>query len=301
MIKLEALRVFVTVAEIGNIRDAADRLGRTASAISMALKQVEEEIGAALFETDRKNALTALGNFTLQTARAQILGYDKAVATIRAYAQNQIGRLTLACVPSVAANLMPRLINRLVNGRPGLEIELFDADTAGVAALVESGQADLGIAGRPRAAGVLVFRPLFRDRFKLVCATASPLAALDRPVAWADLESETLIRNGASETIVSPAYRALAERAALMVRNVTSLIAMAESGVGVTLLPALSTARLPGGTRACNLADTSVLREVGVIERKDASRSPVARAFLEIIRDMGPAQFVEFSLEPAPQ
>lgn len=301
MIKLEALRVFVTVAEIGNIRDAADRLGRTASAVSMALKQLEEEIGAALFETDRKNALTALGRFTLETARAQILGYDKTVSTIRAYAQNRIGRLTLACVPSVAASLMPRLLSRLTDGRPGLEVEVFDVDTAGVAALVESGQADLGIAGRPGSAGVLEFRPLFRDRFKLVCATASPLAALDRPVAWADLDGEVLIRNGASEAITSLAYRVLAERATLMVRNVTSLIAMTESGVGVTLLPALSAVHLPAGVRACDMADTSMLREVGVLERKGASRSPVVHAFLEIMTDTLPARLAKMDLEPVPQ
>ena len=49
MIKLEALRVYMTVAEIGNIRDAADRLGRTPSAVSMALKQLEGEIDKTSF------------------------------------------------------------------------------------------------------------------------------------------------------------------------------------------------------------------------------------------------------------
>lgn len=281
MLKLEALRVFVTVAEIGNIRDAADRLGRTPSAISMTLKQTEEEIGAPLFETDRKNALTALGRFTLESARAQILGYDKLIANIQAYAQNRIGKLTLACVPSVAANVVPPLINRFVADNPGVELELFDADSVGVAALVESGQADFGVAGRPDAAGVLDFAPLFSCPFALLCNVASPLAALGRPLAWADLESVRLIRNGAADTIEVPDYRALAERATLTVRNTTSLIAMTANGLGVTLLPLLSALDLPPQVTACPLEDGEALWTVGLLERKDSTRSPAARAFLE--------------------
>lgn len=283
MIKLEALRVFVTVAEIGNIRDAAERLGRTPSAISMTLKGLEEEIGAALFETERKNALTAVGRYVLETARIQILGFDRAISAIRAYAHNRIGKLAVACVPSVAASLMPGLLERFIGQRPGVEVELFDIDTASVATLVELGQVDLGIAGRPRTRGTLECTPLFSDRFKVICRAGAPLARLARPVEWSDLEGETIIRNGASQSIEAAEYKALAERASLMVRNVTSLIAMAGSGLGVTLLPALSTARLPDGVVACDLADGSAIREVVVMEQKGRSQSPVAAAFIALV------------------
>jgi len=165
MIKLEALRVFVTVADLGNIRDASDRLGRTASAISMTLKQIEEEIGGPLFETDRKNSLTALGSFMLETGREQIRSFDKAIGTIKDFAQDRIGHLSIASVPSVAANLIPALLPPFVASRPGVAIELFDIDSRNVRMMVETGQADLGIAGAPRPGAPIYFRPLFRDRF----------------------------------------------------------------------------------------------------------------------------------------
>lgn len=284
MIKLEALRVFVTVAEIGNIREAAERIGRTPSAVSMALKQLEEELGAPLFESDRKNALTALGRFTLEHSRRQISGFDKALSTIRAFAQNQVGRLTIACVPSIAANLIPPLVTRFTADRPGVDFELFDTDSAGVAALVEAGQVDFGVSGPPRTAGVLRFEPLFRDRFKVVCSVEGALAQLERPASWADLEAETLIRNGSSDAIEAPQYRALAAKATLMVRNVTSLVAMAGAGLGVTLLPALSTLELPQNVRVCDLEDDGVRRTVGLVERKDVSSSPVATAFRSLLK-----------------
>lgn len=102
MLKLETLRVFVNVAEVGNIREAAERMGRTPSAVSMSLAQIEDQIGARLFESDRKNKLTALGKFVLETARPQIEGYDRTVGMIHAFANNRIGHLTLASIPSVS-------------------------------------------------------------------------------------------------------------------------------------------------------------------------------------------------------
>ncbi len=283
MIKLEALRVFVTVAEAGNIRDAAERLGRTPSAVSMALKQLEGEVGAPLFETDRKNMLTALGTFVFETARAQIEGFDRSIEAIRAYAEHRIGRLSLACVPSVAINLVPEVLRDFIAASAGVEVELFDVDSTAVAALVESGQVELGIGGQPPARATVEFTPLFSDRFALVCRADSPLASLRRPIDWPDLADEVLIRNGASDRLGAPQYRAMAHRAPLMVHNVNSLIAIVEAGLGVTLLPALSTAGLSANVRTCELADASATRVVGLIRRRRTSLSPVAATFVALL------------------
>ncbi len=199
MIKLETLRIFVTVAEAGNIKDAAERVCRTASAVSMSLKLLEQEVGGSLFETDRKDNLTALGNFVFKTGRMQVQNYDQAIGKIRAFADNRIGRLALASVPSVAANLVPVLLPDFVAAKPGVEIELFDLDSRNVRRFVESGQADIGISGKPASTNMVSFEPLFRDRFKLVCSSELPLAKLERPLDWSDIEQETLVINGASE------------------------------------------------------------------------------------------------------
>ena len=291
MIKLETLRTFVTVAEAGNIKDAAERLCRTASAVSMTLKQLEHDVGGALFETDRKSNLTPLGTFMLETGRLQLQSYDRAMDGIRAYARNRIGRLTLASVPSVAANLVPSLLPRFVLDRPGVEIELLDIDSRNVRRFVETGQADLGIAGRPLSNTTVAFEPLFRDRFVVVCNADCNLAAVGRPVRWADLESECLILNGASETIEVPGYKVLSEKASMYVRNVTSLLALAKSGFGTTLLPALTAIDLPEDVVALDLADEgdeTVWRTVGLVSRSESVLSPVASAFRAFVLDEVP-------------
>mgnify|MGYP003575650015 CR=1 FL=1 len=281
MLKLEALRVFVTVAECGNIKDAGERLGRTPSAISMTLKQVEDQLGAPMFESDRKHSLTDLGRFALNVAAVLLRDYERAIDLIEAYAHNRAGRLRLASVPSVAVMLIPQLLRGFVKARPGVEIELVDTDSAGVRMLVETGQADLGIASVPADSTGLDFQPLFRDPFRLICTAGSPLTARRALLSWDALEGCEMIMNEASRSLPSPGFRALTGHARFTVRNVPSLLAMVQSGIGVTLLPALATVNLPDSLRALPLADPAALRIVGLISRHGKVASPVAMAFRE--------------------
>lgn len=284
MIKLESLRVFVTVADVGNIKEAAEKLNRTASAISMTLKQLEDEIGGPLFETDRKSSLTALGRFMQETGRVQISGYDKAIGSIRAFAENKIGHLALACVPSVAVNVIPSLLPEFVGERPEVELELFDLDSRNVGRMVETGRADIGIAGRPNSDALISFEPVFRDSFKLVCRKDSSLAAKGVISGWSDLKGHELILNGSSETISAEGYRDLSDQATITVRNVMSLLASVDAGLGISLLPALATTNLPDGLAVLDINEDGLERVVGIIERRGITRSPVAVAFRSFIK-----------------
>ena len=291
MIKLEALRVFVVVAEAGNIKDAADSIGRTPSAVSMTLKQLEDELGGPLFQTDRKNSLTALGSILFDTAYQQIRSFDRGIGTVRAFAKSRIGSLTIASVPSVAAHIMPVLLQHFLKDRPQVQIELFDIDSTQVRQMVEGGSADIGFSGQPRAAGSVEFTPLFRDRYRLLCASDSALAGLPRPVEWSDLGDENLILNGSSEQIRADRYVDLASRSLMTVHNTTSLFALVKARIGVTILPALTAVSPPEGIAVLDLADDRSRRVVGILERRETQGNPVARMFKETAVELIPTLF----------
>ncbi len=279
MIRTEALRVFVTVAECGNIRDAADRLFRTQSAISMTLKQVEDHLGAPLFESDRKHSLTDLGSFVLGVAKVLLRDHDTALELINEYASGASGRLRIASVPSVAALLIPDMLAGFLRDRPTAEIDLVDTDSADVRRLVATGQADLGIASAAPAEGGLLSVPIFEDNMQLVCQAASPLAQHPGPLDWRDLEAAPLILNETTRAIEAPEFQALAAKTKLRVRNVTSLLAMVRAGVGVTLLPGLATVGLPQTLVARPLSDQSCRRQVCLLRREGRVQSPLAAVF----------------------
>src|SRR5689334_2705408 len=101
------MRSFVAVVEAGGVRAAAVQIGRTSSAVSMTLKQLENDIGAPLLEGERKSNLTDVGRAVLEEARAVIAHYDRACAAITTFAGDFVGRCDIASVPSVAVTLLP--------------------------------------------------------------------------------------------------------------------------------------------------------------------------------------------------
>jgi DNA-binding transcriptional LysR family regulator len=279
MIRLEALRAFVEVADHGNIKDASEKLYRTPSALSMTLKQIEERLGCPLFETDRKSSLTDMGRFLHGQAVVLLRDYDRAMERIEAQSKARSGRLRIASVPSVATMLLPPFLQVFLQGRPDLDIDLVDTDSSDVRLLVETGQVDLGIAGTGLDLPGLICEPIFRDPFLLVCRSDSALAAKGAVLDWSDLSDHPLIINEATRALASPEFQRLARDARFSVRNVTSLLAMVSAGMGITLLPALATVSLPATLCARPLQDPACLRTVGIHWREGKVPSPVTTLF----------------------
>ena len=131
-IKLEALRCFVNVARCGNLAGAADALGRNPSAVSMMLSQLEQHIGAPLFESDRKNRLTPLGQMTLEEADRAVATYDRSVSAIERHSRSTAGTVRIAAVPSASMTLLPNAIIEFRKMRPDVRLEISDVDSAAV-------------------------------------------------------------------------------------------------------------------------------------------------------------------------
>ena len=117
-IKLEMLRVFRTVAEHGTLNGAATALGRTPSALSMMLTQLEDHISAPLFETARKNRLTPLGQLVLEESSRATDAFSRSLDAIGRHAMSVAGTVRIATVPSATVTLLPDVIAAFRKLRP---------------------------------------------------------------------------------------------------------------------------------------------------------------------------------------
>lgn len=297
MISLPAFRVFVAVAETGGIRGAAERLRRTPSTISMSLKQLEQDVGAALFVGERKSQLTELGKLVLEEGRELLAHYDRSRAAIQAYAGNEIGRAEVACLPSVAITFLPDIIERLARLRPAIHIQVRDMDSRSVQDAVASGLVDLGLATVPDSVSGLAFSPLFSDELALVCRSDSPLVAHQGRLRWSDLEGHCFLDHGSYGLIRDPSFFVLVERASVRVRNVLSLLALVRAGAGITILPRLYKFQSDEKLRFLPLADPNARRVVGVLTRRGRYSSPAPTNFLKVVHDVVRASHKRFSLD----
>lgn len=283
-IRVAWLRTFIAVVEAGNITDAAAALGRTPSAVSMTLKQLEGHLGRPLFEGDRKSRPTALGAYVLEQARREVEHFARTIQSIESYARNEIGQIDVACVPSFATRLLPLVLKGFLARWPAIEVDIRDMDSEAVRRFVDQGRVDIGIASLPEASAGADAAPLLADRFGVICSSDHPLAALDRPLVWADLGGVPFIANGICALIRDPEFQPILARSTLMVRNTTSILALVASGVGVTLLPRLAVTDGAEGTRFLPLAYDQVIRRLHILLRPNATPTPAAEAFVDALR-----------------
>lgn len=277
---LGSLRAFAMVAEMGSLTEAAEKLGRTPSTLSLALKTLEAEVGVPLFESERKNRLSKAGQVVLAEARGLLLHHERAVTAIRAFARNQAGRVDLACVPSIATAVLPAMLPAFRTSHPGVEINVRDADSPSVAEAVETGKVAFGVASLRRARPELRFEPLFEEGLGIVCRSDDPLAQATAPVEWSEVRERVFLGNGISRSIETPEFAAMISEAPIVVYNVLSLLALVRTGIGITALPRLSVAAWHDGLAFLPLADRSAQRTVGLITRSLERPSPASDVFM---------------------
>jgi len=283
-ISLTGMRSFVAVCETGGVRAAAAQIGRTPSAVSMTLKQLEDDIGAPLFEGERRGALSPVGRIVLDEARAMIAHYDRACSAMTNYAANRPGRCDVASVPSVAATLLPRAVAQARAHGAAFEIHVRDSDSNAIVEAVENGVVEIGLCVLAGRRPQLSFEPLFREPLDFVCPVDHPLAKSKRPVTWSRIERESLILNGSAAALGLVEIDALAANTKLIATNVTSNLAMVEAGLGVTILPRLCRWKCGYDVKFVPLADSRASRTVGRIAKMGRTLQPAARELAEHVR-----------------
>ncbi len=143
------LRVFSEAARYLNFAQTAAVLHLTPPAVSMQIKELENQIGLPLFErSGRKVLLTAAGEYVLVYARrilASLKDADDAVARLR---QVEAGQLVIGMV-STAQYFVPMLLAQFRSEHPGVEIKLAVGNRAKLVTLLQAGEVDIAIMGRP--------------------------------------------------------------------------------------------------------------------------------------------------------
>ncbi|WP_415182767.1 LysR family transcriptional regulator [Phaeovulum sp.] len=289
--KLEMLRVFQVTAEQGSLSRAADILGRTPSAVSMMLAQFEEHVGGALFETDRKNRLTALGVLVLEESSRATEAFERSTNAIRRHAMSRAGSVRIAAVPSATVTLLPSVVAAFRQARPDVRLEISDVDSAAVRRRVRFDEADIGIlsASPTDDSGGTV---ILRDALGIVCRADGPiarrLAGSDHQTQWELLTHEPLITNPLCQLVDNERVQALIVRSTLEARNTTALLAFVHAGLGATILPESSLQAKPDGLRFIQPTDPAAFRDIRKIQPEGRRLSPVAKAFwdaLPILQD----------------
>jgi len=211
--------------------------------------------------------------------------FDTAIHDLRATAERRAGHVSMAVLPSIANHLLPDIIKRFSTNYPGICIHLHDDNSQSVQQCVERNEVDFGLGSRWRPNAELIFTPILRDSFSLVCHKDHPLAQAKTPLTWKTLAGETFLDTGVSRALP---MRKFIGAPTLDFPNIITLLAMLRSNIGVTALPALAIPRGDNELVSRELIDPVETRDICLISRRGATPSPAAEAMLETLSEQLP-------------
>jgi DNA-binding transcriptional LysR family regulator len=294
MFDLRQLRYFVAVAEELSFTRAARRLHISQPPLSQQIQALEQDLGARLFDRDKRNvALTEPGRTLLEQAHQILAKADEARREVTQAAAGFSGRLRLAYTVSVSFHpSLPQILLRFGHHAPGVRVLLHEMYSEPQYAALLAGQIDVGfVRGEPRShdetAGLRV-DVIDREPLLLALPTGHPLSGRSI-LRMGELAGEAFVVQ--PRELAPTLYGRLVQIAAKagfhpMIRQhaqqLNGLLALVAAGIGLALVPATMQVVRLAGVSYVPLEDPDAYLLLAVASRRHDA-SPVLAQFLQTV------------------
>lgn len=247
--ELRQLAQFVAIAQAGSFRAAAQQVYVAQPALSVAMRKLEDAVGAPLFVRGRRGvALTPAGEAFLLEARRCLLHAEQARQSARQAALGEGGTVRLGFVGSAAYGLLPQLLPGFLARYPGVQLELVEGTTVSIVPMLREGTLDVGIIRSPvDDADDLRVQDVQADRLVAVLPRTHALATRRR-ISLAALKDESFVMFSRSQV---PGLRAIilqacrdagfTPRITQDATQIQTVVGLVGSGLGVALVPGVAT------------------------------------------------------------
>lgn len=270
--ELRQLRQFVTLAETMNFRRAAERLNMAQPPLSVSIRKLEEELRAPLFErSTREMRLTAFGKLFLDHARRTLFEADQAMRTAQSAAIGEAGSLSIGFVGTATYAALPRLIPAHRAAFPQVQLQLRESTSSEILAQIEQGSLDLGIVRAPVVRATdCALETIEEDHLVLALHRDNPLATR-ATLSLSDLRDEPFVTY--STTAVPSLHAILAfacQNAGFVPRvsqeavQVQTVISLVDSGLGVALVPSVTTRYQPRNVLFRTVSDLATMAPISL-------------------------------------
>jgi len=284
-ISTRQLRAFIALSENRNFTRAASVCHLSQSAFSSLIRQLEESLKVRLFDRNTRNVeLTAEGREFDLSARRVLAEFDAAVSNMHARAVLERGRVSIALLPSLAADWLPAVLAGFHAAHPGIDLAVADVLSEPCIERVRSGQADFALAAIRADTPELRAEPFCSDGFHLVCRKDHPLAAHPKPrprdvAAWPFIH---LSRTSSVRQYIDAATLPQAMPAVLEVDQLATVAGMVEAGLGISVVPSLALYQFRSAKLSIRPVKWAGLtRRIYLVRKRDQGFSAAAECFYD--------------------
>ncbi len=283
-VNIQKYLAFLKTVEYGSFTKAAEMLNYSQSGISRMIQDLEKEWKISLLERGK-------GGVRLTSDGYKILPYAKRVYEEYMHLQMQVdemnglqsGLIRIGTFSSVATHWLPNMIKRFQEDYPNIDYELLLGDYTEIEEWIAEGRVDCGFLRLPT---LPEFETIFLEEDKLLAVIPEnhPLAELEKfPVKALCDEPFMLLEKGAKAEISAVFERNhLTPNVKFTTWDDYAVMSMVESGLGISILPALILKRVPYKIVAKEL-DVPACRKIGFVLRSEKTASLAVKRFMEYL------------------
>jgi DNA-binding transcriptional LysR family regulator len=287
-LEIRQLKAFVAIAEMGTFTAAALRVHVTQAAISMQIRQLENEVGAKLFvRAPRHVILTEAGEHLLQRARQILREHDAAIEEIAELAGAERGRLRIGSASAmVLTDPLPEILKDLRKQHPRAEISVVSGTSEALVEQILAGELDLAFVSLPVEARGIQTERLSEDQ---LVAIASPRHSLgkQRTVSAYTLAGEKLIlgeRGGNTRRLIDQffAQAGVSLKVTMELSRQAAIKRMVEEDMGVGIVPLQSVRDEVQKGRLIRwwIEGAQINWELGIARLSSGYESPIMHSFI---------------------
>ena len=282
------LLAFLEICRLGSFARAAEIVHLSPSGLSMLVKELEEQVGARLFDRNTRSiALTDAGR-RLRPAAERIVEELRVLgASINGSESAVRARLDIAATPMMSASLLPRVLREFAIAHPEIRVQLDDVDVSTVRSRVLEGRADIGFGFFVRPAVGLLREPLCQFRLMRISPPAARRSGsgIGASLPWSSLASLPLVSLPTDnpiqvliETHLARMGRSHEER--LRANLLGTLLGMVEAGLGHAVMPSFAWNEcLRRNLGVALLDEPAVNLDLFLVTRRGTRQKPAALAF----------------------
>ncbi|MEJ8551478.1 LysR family transcriptional regulator [Bacillus velezensis] len=293
--ELRTIKTFHTIVQSGSFYKAAEILNYSQPTISMRIKQLEQDVGAQLFERGKKLKLTRAGRLFHERAGQLLAQYEVLDHTLADIRQGQAGLIHIGISEPTASLIFPAVLRGFLDDYPDMSVNVSVDDANTCSRKLLEGAIDFAVCGEPELILENYFDPFFHDSLNVIVSDRHPLAA-KASVNLEDLENECLIFTPANCPIRIQIEQHLQRSIGSRYRKMELTSSMAHQyyvreNIGVSIFTATAHSEPIEGTKVIPIHNLTISPPVGLLTNQkeehfdSATKDLISRIISRFQRD----------------
>jgi DNA-binding transcriptional LysR family regulator len=291
--EIRQLKAFLAIAEAKTFTAGARRVNVTQAAISMQIRQLEDEVGLQLFtRTPRRVILTEAGEYLLDRARKILREHDSALAEIAELGGAEHGRLRIGSASAMfATQQLPFIMQGIREKFANSELTVSSGTSQNLVDRIMHGEIDIAFVSLPVENSSITTDLLFSDEIVAIAHPEHP-SSNERFVSAAGLAGEKLIlgeRGGNTRRMIDEFFHAANVRPNIVMElsRQEAINQMVENNLGVGIAGAKTVSKeiRQGRLVSWMIEGAEIQWELGLARLRGGYYSPIAKEFVRLCKE----------------